>query len=141
MDPMDELQINLMDPADIRAKLSAAEELYRIRLEAADRMKREADDLSRFIVALAKIAGVDYFPDHKRTRGPRVAKRKPILDALADGTEKSTEEIRVALRERGVIGDSNAEAHSLLVTLSRMYRNGELVRPRQSVYRLAPSLS
>jgi septal ring factor EnvC (AmiA/AmiB activator) len=61
-------------------------------------------------------------------------KREAILALLADRKEWSTTDIHSALVEQGVHPQS-ARA-SLLSTLSEMYSDEEVIRPRQGQYRL-----
>jgi hypothetical protein len=64
-------------------------------------------------------------------------KREAILAYLADGKTHKTSEIRKALVAQGVMDQSEAQGHTLLVTLSRLFRQGELERTSLGVYKLA----
>jgi hypothetical protein len=68
--------------------------------------------------------------------GARGTKRDAIRALLADRHDWTTSDIHAALVARGVHAQS-ARA-SLLSTLSEMYSDGEVVRPRQGQYRLPP---
>lgn len=133
------------------ASLDAAIEAANVDVATAsatlDNVKKKASDLRQeradysayrdFVVRLRGLPAREQAPT--RERRPRGAMRNAILDFLADGAERHTDVIRSALMEKGVIGNSDAQAHSLQVTLSRMYRRGELGRPRKAVYKLLPS--
>jgi hypothetical protein len=60
MESTDKLQIDITDPADIRSKLPAAKDRYRLKLEAADQMKRDADHLGGLLVSLAQMVGEEF---------------------------------------------------------------------------------
>jgi hypothetical protein len=75
-------------------------------------------------------------PDDGRARSRRGAKHGAILEYLSDGAARHKNEIREALIAEGIMGETAGESHTLNVTLSRMYRNDELERPRVGVYKL-----
>jgi hypothetical protein len=67
-------------------------------------------------------------------RSRRLTKREAVLALLADDRTWSTDAIHAALVEQGV--SEKSAYSSLLSTLSHMYSNRELERPRQGSYRL-----
>jgi hypothetical protein len=71
---------------------------------------------------------------------PRGSKRDAVLSILADGQDLHTSAIRKSLVDAGEIGSDQPSYHALQVTLSQMFRAGELARPARGVYRL-PSVS
>jgi hypothetical protein len=69
---------------------------------------------------------------------PRGSKRDAILSILADGQELHTSAIRTTLIGAGEMAPDQKSYHSLQVTLSQMFRAGEIERVARGVYRVAP---
>jgi hypothetical protein len=69
----------------------------------------------------------------------RSSKREAILSVLEDGQELHTRAIRQLLVSAGEMQPDQGSYHTLQVTLSQMYRAGELNRPARGVYGRPPT--
>jgi hypothetical protein len=125
-----------IDTADAEI-VTARAALDTLTKKAAD-LRQTRTDYGAYRDFVVRLRGLPNEPVAKpqAERRPRGAMRTAIIDFLADGAERHTDVIRAALTDKGVIADSEAQAHSLQVTLSRMYRKNELERPRKAVYKL-----
>lgn len=70
--------------------------------------------------------------------GTRPSKRQAVLRLLSETPSRSTKAsaIRTRLVERDWLDDTPSATHSLGVTLSKMYKRGELSRPRKGFYKI-----
>ena len=126
-----------------RAKQIEADEAR----DGFNELRKHRDDLDAYRALVLRLRGLPVEPasddgdstagsaDERRT-ARKGEKRQAILYLLAFGGERHIDDIGKALIERGVMTADERDWHSLQVALSRMYRKGELSRPRTAVYRL-----
>ena len=133
--------------ADIQrldSKITAEETSIRERRAALDEAKADLEalrSLRNFLVHAhdpANGAPAPHVASPGRGR-PRGSKRDAILSMLADGQSLHTSAIRKLLVDAGEMGEDQPSYHALQVTLSQMYRAGELEREGRGVYRRRPS--
>jgi hypothetical protein len=71
-------------------------------------------------------------------------RRRDAVMIVFDGDREKVlhiDQIHAWFVERGWLGESENERHALQVTLSKMFKAGELIRPRMGFYQLAPAAS
>lgn len=108
--------------------------------EAVERLREDRDALRGYRNFVVHFGGFrSTTPSNGSGSTPN--KRAAIRELLANGEAWTTPEIRQALIEQGAMEDSEAQAHTLQVTLSRLFRRGELDRVRQGTYKLSAPAS
>jgi hypothetical protein len=138
------------DIESLESKIAAAEAELQARHAALEETKADLValwNLRNFLVhgatsvPLGSAEAASGASMRKPTPGrPRGSKRDAVLSILADGQALHTSAIRKFLVDAGEIGSDQPSYHALQVTLSQMFRAGELARPSRGVYQL-PSVS
>jgi hypothetical protein len=120
--------------ADADAEVQTA----RVRLDALKADLQALEGLRNF---LAHDTGGATVPP-RRQAAPSArpsSKREAILSILEDGQELHTRAIRQLLVDAEEMEPDQGSYHTLQVTLSQMYRAGELNRPARGVYGRPPT--
>ena len=121
----------------IDGEVSASEDEIQRQRQELDRLKADRDALVGYRNFIAHFSGAEPTTPASRSPARKGTKRDAIFELLGDGAEWPTPAIRESLVSIGIMGDGDRDYHSLQVTLSRMFRQGELARPRQAVYQLS----
>ena len=111
------------------------------RRASLDALKQDRDALMglRNFVAHASPGSTLMAAVKRSKNGRKGTKRDVILDILGSANHAlPIGDIRDALVESGAIEPTSGAYHALQVTLSQMFRDGQLARPRQGLYELSP---
>ena len=127
-----------------RAVASTSTEVLEAELQAVE---RRADFLRAALVfkraANTTEIASQLFPASEESgepseNGKRPSKRQAVLKLLGETPNRSTKaaEIKAKLVQREWLDDTPEAAHSLGVTLSKMFKRGELSRPKPGFYKI-----
>jgi hypothetical protein len=135
------IEKDAIDFAALIRDLQELDEEIKRREDAIQQERAQLDDLREDREALAGLrnflAHGQPATEHVRRNTGKSGKRNAILRLLteANGAMRIVD-IRDSLVRRDVMTDDDADYHSLQVTLSRMYRQGELHRVTTGTYSL-----
>jgi hypothetical protein len=129
------------DLRDLEFEIEAGEAEIQERRAAVDALREDHHvlvGLRNFLAHATPMANDEPRRGAARVRRyRRGSKRDAIIGLLEDtGVPLPIGDIRDGLAASGDIEDAPGAYHSLQVTLSQMYRDGQLARPRQGIYEL-----
>jgi hypothetical protein len=121
--------VDLANPADIKAKISEAEEIFSSKQAAARRAREEADRWRELVDSLKRLAG----GTDPKGRPRVIVRRSPMQDAVVRVVEEEDRamrpiEVTQRLKEQGRKVASNAAVNTALyaaVEAGRLRRPGE----------------